>query len=109
MSQLVTYVMLQHAVILLLYLAAVDELSVIKMKLKNIRDWKILGRGLGLSCYALEKIALNCRDETVICIDRMLTAWWQQKDSPKRVPSLSVLQEALEKMEEFKLAKKISW
>ena len=89
----------------LLYIG-IDDLFNVKMKLKNVVNWKDLGLALGLLHPTLQKIDKGQRGDINDCMREMLAVWLQQQDNVSRVgtPSWSVLQTALKKIGENEIA-----
>ena len=89
--------------------AAILDLSDVVVAMFNLKDWKRLGLTLGLYLATLEMIENHHFNNTERCKLQMLAAWLQQQDSvpQKGVPSWSVLQAALKRNGENKLADEI--
>ena len=83
----------------------IDDLFEVQSFLNDIVNWKRLGLALGLLYPTLQKIEKDY-DKVDDCMMEMLAAWLQQRGmvSQHGAPSWSVLQTALRKIGENKLA-----
>ena len=88
------------------FLIGIDDLFNVKMKLKNVVNWKDLGLALGLLHPTLQKIDKGQCGDVNDCMREMLATWLQQQDNVSQVgaPSWSVLQTALRNIGENELA-----
>ena len=93
----------------LLY-TGIDDLFEVHTFLKQVVNWKNLGLALGILYTTLQKIEGQQHHVVDDCMREMLAAWLQQQDNVTRkgIPSWTVLQTALRKIGENKLANEIT-
>ena len=97
-------------ILFILFFTGTRDLRRVYFAITKVVQWTPLGLALGLDYSTLQRIEREKMGRIEECKMEMLSAWLQQKDdvAEEALPSWSVLETALRKIGENKIAKELS-